>query len=336
MNRHGGIRREGVIDYSVNINPLGMPEWVKDKVLRILDEAHTYPEILAEEAVESLASHLKELPQRILLGNGATELLYLLARTLVPGRVAIIEPTFNEYRRAFQASGWKILPFLRERDSCEIDIQKLLDWLKKESPDLVVVCEPNNPTSTMLGKEKVELLISRCREMGVILLLDESFLDFVEQELPSHSQGVIRLRSMTKFYAIAGIRLGYILADEFLIKKMIKQKEPWSVNAFAQGIVPKLLADHAFKDDTYKLIREQRELLLRGLQSLGLRGPLPHANFLFFRCEEDGFHTKMLEKGFYLRSCEDFYSLDSHDFRMCVRTEKENRALLQAMKEVLT
>lgn len=103
------------------------------------------------------------------------------------------------------------------------------------------------------------------------MLLDESFLDFVEQELPSHSQGVIRLRSMTKFYAIAGIRLGYILADEFLIKKMIKQKEPWSVNAFAQGIVPKLLADHAFKDDTYKLIREQRELLLRGLQSLGLR-----------------------------------------------------------------
>ncbi len=335
MNRHGGIRETGVLDYSVNINPLGMPGWMKEEILQLVEEANTYPPILAEIATQALSEHIQEPLKRLLLGNGATELLYLFARSIGPGRVLIVEPTFNEYRRAFGVAGWEVYAFLRGRDTWTLDVEELIDYLEKVPMDLVILCEPNNPTSTMTDSHSLEVLLTFCKEHDTQLFLDESFLDFTRQGLPAHSPGVVRLRSMTKFYSIAGLRLGYVLADEELVHKMIRFKEPWSVNTFAQGILPRLLDDEQYRRKSLAVIDEQRAFLYQGLQELGLPGPQPRSNFLFFRCEKEGFHQEMHKRGFYLRSCEDFYSLDDKYFRLCVRTEKDNRALLQAMKEVL-
>lgn len=336
MNRHGGIREEGVLDYSVNINPLGMPQWIPTEMGRLLLEADTYPPILAENAVEALALHLKEPKERLLLGNGATELLYLFARAQIPGRVLLVEPTFNEYRRAFQVAGWDVRHFLREKDTWELDVDALISHLSEHCPRVLVLCEPNNPTSTMVEKESMERIQGVCRENNITLFLDESFLDFTGEPLPAHQEGVVRLRSMTKFYSIAGIRLGYVLADKQCIQEMIAYKEPWSVNTFAQGILPKLLEDEDFRARSLRYIEEQRDYLFKELSALGLHVPPPKANFLFFRCESEGFHQQMYERGFFLRSCEDFYSLDNMYFRMCVRTIEDNHSLVQAMKEVLS
>lgn len=335
MNRHGGIREEGVLDYSVNINPLGMPDWLEEEALRLLQESHTYPPILAQEALLALGTHLQEPKERLIIGNGATELLYLFARSHEPGRVLLIEPTFNEYRRAFSLGGWEVGSFLRSPIHWRIDLEALFSKLEQERPKVVVLCEPNNPTSTMLGEQEVDTLIQFCEKRNILLFLDESFLDFARECLPSHRTGVVRLRSMTKFYAIAGLRLGYLLADEAVIKKMLAYKEPWTVNTIAQGILPKLLSDRGYRSQSISMVNNERSRLLLGLRELGLDPPKPEANFLFFHCPKGDFHQKMYERGFYLRSCEDFAGLGGEYYRICVRTGEENQALLAAMKEVL-
>ena len=247
MNKHGGYfgeEKKKVIDFSVNINPLGVPEKLISELKESLTELVRYPEIDGESAKKTLAEKLNVEKECLILGNGATELIYLFARAVRPEKVLIVQPTFTEYDRAFELNGGTVINFTTdEQKDFSIDTYKLINELDRIKPKVLVICNPNNPTGIFTDREIFTPVLDKLKEIGAYLFIDESFIDFTDRQPYApliDSYQIFILRSMTKTYAIPGLRLGYGLASKEIITEMIKIKEPWTINSLSLSSVPVL------------------------------------------------------------------------------------------------
>ncbi|PKM52073.1 MAG: threonine-phosphate decarboxylase [Firmicutes bacterium HGW-Firmicutes-7] len=344
MNIHGGYfgkNRKKILDFSVNLNPLGVPESVKDYIVNHLDALDTYPEIEAKTAREQLAVEYDLEASNIIMGNGAVELIYLLARTIKPKKVLLLQPTFNEYERAFVQSDSECINYsLNSEKAFALELEGILDMIVTNKPEVMIVCNPNNPTGTYIGNNILEKIIKTLKLHGGILMVDESFSAF--ENLPTavsllHHGNVFLLRSMTKYYAIAGIRLGYGMGAETIIEKMKLHKEPWTLNAIACNIVDVLLKDKEYQFKTKEWYKEEKAYFLENLKKV----PFLHAfeskaNFFLCRCALDSSELKnrLLEKGIYIRTCNDFVNLEEKYIRLAIRQRVENKQLFQMLFDI--
>lgn len=345
MNKHGGYigNKKGVIDFSVNINPMGISKEVKKVIVKSLDDVYGYPEIDGITAKKSIAEYETTHVEHLILGNGATELIYLYARTIRPKKVLVIQPTFNEYKRAFKAVGSEIYEYIMdETNDFIIDNHKIIEAINKVKPDVLVFCNPNNPTGRYIKNQGFAPIIKSLDEINAALFIDESFIDF--SGLPSYKSYIERhavfiLRSMTKYFAVPGMRLGYGIGNKTIIKRMAALKEPWTVNCFALNAVETLINDKDYMLRTKQWFESEKMWLYESLTKINnLHVIESHTNF--FLCKllnntSKEIQAKLLEDDIYIRTCEDFTGLDDTFIRLAVKQREDNIKLIRCLERIL-
>ena len=329
------------LDFSANVSPLGLPQGVADAIVAALPTADRYPDPLCRELRTAL-SRAEQLPEPwILCGNGAADLIYRLAWALKPRRALLPAPTFAEYAAALESVGCEVKrKTLHEAD--DFAVTEAFVQAVNQSIDLVFLCQPNNPTGQITPPELVQRLVRRCADCGAVLVVDECFLDFLQQRdaltvkpLLQAAPNLVILKAFTKLYAMAGVRLGYALcSNTALLAKMQAAGQPWGVSSLAQAAGAAALRETAYADSVRALIADQRPSLAAGLRALGLQVIEGRANYLLFRAPET-LGAALQQRGVCLRSCGNYPGLSAGWYRTAVRTAPENEQLLQTMREVL-
>ena len=342
--RQLGVPPEEILDFSASINPLGPPTAVRGAVEAAFDRLGHYPDSDSSELAAALARRHGCEPGNVCVGNGSTELIHLLPRLVVGQRALIIAPAFSEYAGALRQARWEYdWLALSGDDGFSLPLDAVREKLAK-GYGLLFLCNPGNPTGRLYGKEEVAEILAVCRSAGTLLVVDEAFIDFcgeasVLRPVIESGAGVV-LRSMTKFYAIPGLRLGYALAAAPLAARLAALRMPWSVNTLAQAAGLAALADDGHAGRTLAWLTEEREFLCAGLSALpGLRVWPGAANYLLARL--DGGMTaaqlqeRLLPERILIRDCANFHGLDGRFFRVAVRTRQENERLVDALREIL-
>ena len=329
------------LDFSANVSPLGLPQGVADAIVAALPTADRYPDPLCRELRTAL-SRAEQLPEPwILCGNGAADLIYRLVWALKPRRALLTAPTFAEYAAALESVGCEVKrKTLHEAD--DFAVTEAFVQAVNQSIDLVFLCQPNNPTGQITPPELVQRLVRRCADCGAVLVVDECFLDFLQQRdaltakpLLQAAPNLVILKAFTKLYAMAGVRLGYALcSNTALLAKMQAAGQPWGVSSLAQAAGTAALQETAYADAVRALIADQRPRLAAGLRALGLQVIEGSANYLLFRAPET-LGAALQQRGVCLRSCGNYPGLSAGWYRTAVRTAPENEQLLQTMREVL-
>jgi threonine-phosphate decarboxylase len=358
MYLHGGNIREAskkyhipldkIIDFSANINPLGAPVDLRKIVEKNINSILHYPDPEYGELKKELASYLGIRTNNILVGNGAVDLIFLILRALQVKQVLIPIPTFVEYERAVKSIGGKsIFLKLKEKNEFKIEVKEILKYLPMV--DLVFICNPNNPTGTLLSKREILFLARESKRYGVVLIIDESFVDFVEktEEVTVIKEAIQRLsnifviRSFTKFFAIPGLRVGYVVSSVKYIESILSQQPPWSVNCFGASVAREAIKNSYYIKQSKKYIYQEREKLFRELLKIKGIKPFPSsANFILCKLTKRQLSLEIIcdilgKKGLLIRRCSNFLGLGDEFFRIAVRKKEENEILVNALKEVI-
>lgn len=346
-DQHGGLdyarlRAEGigpdeVLDFSVNSNPFGPHPAVREALARV--SISRYPDPEAGLLRERLAALSGLPPARVLVTNGTAQAIWLVALAyLDPGDVALIlGPTFGEYRVACQLMAGVVHTLLApEAQGFLPDVAQAADRIRALRPRLVWLCNPNNPTGVYLGREAVLHLLEACQAAGSLLVVDEAYVNFVDSPWDSvpllESGHLLILRSMTKDFALAGLRLGYVLGTGEAVRALRRAQPPWSVNAAAQ-VAGLAALDHLEEyRETWRALRRATEGLRAGIARLGLP-VLPTAVNFFLVRTGDGDRTReaLARRRILVRSCRSF-GLPAY-IRIGTRRPGENRQLLEALAE---
>jgi len=339
-----GVDADTLLDFSANINPLGMPAGLKQAIIDNLNCVERYPDVDYQQLHQALAAHHGVPASWCLAGNGETESIFTLVHGLKPRRAMVIAPGFAEYRRALETLDCEIETFtLREEDGWQLT-ERILPALTADL-DCLFLCTPNNPTGLMPERALLDAIAERCRTLDIALILDEAFIDFMADEpgfIPQLGQNphIWVLRSLTKFYAIPGLRLGYLLnGDEQAVARLRKHQMPWSINAFAALAGVSVLNDHDYQQATLRWLAREGQYLYQALGEIdGLTVYPGRANYLFLRCERADVDLQyaLLQQHVLIRSCANYPGLDGRYFRVAVRSETENQRLLAAIRQVLS
>ena len=346
---HGGdIYSQPVeLDFSANINPLGLPAGVKEALNRCIAKGgcSVYPDSRCRGLRQALGAYYHVPESWILCGNGAADLIFGLAQALRPRRALLMAPSFSEYGKALLGAGCRTEYFyLKEEEGFVPDMDGFCRRIEEGAYELVFFCNPNNPTGISAGREEVLAAARACRRAGTFLAVDECFLEFLEDGrekslIPCLAEltGVMVFGAFTKMYAMAGLRLGYALCrDEDLLGKMCGGRQPWPVSGPAQAAGEAALKEEAYRRESRRMIGRERQRLAEGIGRLGFRVYSSEANFLFFKDMGPGpdqwLCRALLEKGILIRGCGNYPGLDGSYYRVCVRCGEENQELLRKME----
>lgn len=335
-SRETGIPVSGIMDFSASINPLGVPGSVARVITDSIGSLVHYPEPFADQLAIQVGTHLGIDAGTVVCGNGSTELIYLVARALSPRKVLIPAPTFSEYERACgTARGSACVRYgLPAEKSFDIDPAGFIAAM--EGCDMAFLCNPNNPTGRVSTGETVRAIAAAADRMSCFLIVDEAFIDFTPEESVvrdvAKTSRLIVLRSLTKFYALSGLRIGYGVFPQTLVGRIKDHKEPWSVNTLAQQAGIAALGDRAYHDRTREVIREEKRFLEQGLRALGIRFIPSAANYYLLELKSaQTVVPDLRKKGILVRDCSNFAGLDGSSIRIAVRSRTENTALLKEL-----
>jgi len=354
---HGGNLREAIdkynisgrkiIDFGSNINPLGIPQGIKNLIKKEFDKiVRQYPDPEYRLLMRMLSETLDISTKNLLVGNGSNELIYLLVSMLMPKKVLIPIPAYSEYERASGSinSKCKFISFMTG-DNIDFDVDKILKK-SDEGIDVIFINNPNNPTGLLVQNDEIEYLIRKCGKKGIFVVIDEAFMDFVEEskkftlmKFAAKSRNVIVLRSLTKFFAIPGLRLGYLVGSGKLVESMLKKQPTWPVNNMAQYIGVELLKDNNFIKKSKEYILKERERFTKELECISWLKPYKSsANFIFCKIKDSSITSSMLSKhcikskGILIRDCSNFRGLDNSFIRVAVKTRAENKKLASCFR----
>lgn len=337
-----GVEASELLDFSANINPLGMPVSLKQAIIDNLTLAERYPDEAYQALHQALAQHHHVSTDWVLAGNGETELIFNLVKYLAPKQALLLIPGFAEYRRALEAVGCDIREYCLSE---ELDWQPDKHFLEALTPDLdcLFLCTPNNPTGLMPDSQLLKMIAERCRALNIALIIDEAFLDFMPHEagfIPQllHYPKLYVLRSVTKFFAIPGLRLGYLVSSDVdTVSRIRSRREPWTINAFAALAGERVFYDREYIEASHAWLKMEQERLSRQLSSIkGLRFWKPAANYIFIRCEIPGLalQQEMLKRKILIRSCANYPGLNARYYRVAIKSVADNDRLLAALHEV--
>ncbi len=330
-----GISPEDVLDFSVSTNPFGPAPGIKEALSQA--SVDRYPDSEATELRLLLARKLNISPDNLLIGSGSTELIRLVATAYFePEDLVIIpQPSYSDYEIACYLVGAQVLkqPMLEEADF-QLNVAETVDLIRKHRPKGIFLCNPNNPTGQYLSKEGMKAILSVARDSLVVL--DEAYIAFTEDTWSSldliGGSNLVVLRSMTKDYALAGLRLGYAVAAEPIISVLKRVRPPWNVSSVAQAAGVFALKADGYLEECRIKIKEAKEFLIEGLKGLGL-SPLPsQANFFLVKVGNAArFKQALLRKGILVRDCTSFGLPDY--IRLAPRTLADCKKLLTAIRE---
>ena len=383
MDFHGGniykVFREKnikeILDYSSNINPYGIPESLKKRITENLEVLERYPDPDYVELRQKLANLNKVNLSDIILGNGATEIIFLFMKVINPKKILIVSPTFGEYERAVKATEIsgdtvslsssngdnknienkkiEIEYFeLKESDDFKLNIGNLKNELENKY-DLLIICNPNNPTGKFLKLAQTEEILKECNKYNTKLFIDEAFIEFLADRMKEsiinteeNKKNLFVTRAFTKFFAIPGLRLGYgMYFDKELEQKISEKKEPWSVNNIAEMAGLTVLDDTEYIEKTLKWIVEEKIYMYEKLNEIsGIKSYETEVNFITGKIDEKLFseglnvkvlREKMLEQGILIRDASNFKFLDERFFRLAIKDRESNDKVIRVLKEIM-
>lgn len=341
-NPHGGdIYGDKIcLDFSANTNPFGTPEEIRAAIRDSLSNLDRYPDPYCRKLVSSIAEFENVPGDFILCGNGAADLIYAFCRAAAPQKAAELAPTFSEYSLGLTQSGSKISRYYLKKDNGFRLNDDFLKFLINTQPDALFLCNPNNPTGSLVPDELMDQIAALTKRMNCRLFVDECFLDLTEHGRSmkgylKENPHIFILKAFTKSYGLAGIRLGYCLcSDKKLLTAMSQDSQPWNISGPAQAAGVAALDQQDFLKKTRSLISEQRKWLAGQLEQLGFWVKPSEVNYILFQGPEN-LHKSLMKQQISIRNCNNYPGLGSGWYRIAVRLPEENRILVDAIRNLL-
>lgn len=329
------------IDFSANINPLGLPSGVKKAIKQALNKCIHYPDPFCRCLREATANFLNLPNEYFFFGNGADDVLFRLSLALKPQTALLLAPTFADYEKSLKTVNCNIKYYnLQEKNAFEPQ-QDILEKIDRDI-SLVVICNPNNPTGQLIKKSLLEQILEKCHSVGAFLLIDECFMDLVSEKkaytlmnMLKYYPKLIILKAFTKTYAMPGIRLGYCLnSNKELHMQLYENGQDWSVSVLAQEAGIAALQENKYLQNSLRLINTERTYLIKQLTTIGAKVYGSEANYIFFFLDSpQNLEKKLRMQGYLIRSCANYHNLRQGYYRVAVKTRVLNRGLIKAIKE---
>jgi threonine-phosphate decarboxylase len=341
--RSAGIEAGEVIDFSASINPLGPPAAARKAFIKSYGEAPRYPDPYGEKLKQALAERHGVKSKEVLVGNGSTQLIYLLCAALRPRKALVVGPSFSEYANALALAGASIRDLaLTVHEGFQFSTERFMAAWEKDC-NIVFLATPNSVTGQLVPKTSMETIAHAAFARKSLIVVDEAFIDFVESEsiktMVRQNPYLLVLRSLTKYYALPGLRLGYLLGETRRIAQLAAYQEPWSVNAPALNVALACLKDARFTTQTDHWLAKERAFISKQLTALDGFHPMPsQANFLLVQIGKNSgdalqLRSFLLGKKILIRACDSFAGLGRAYFRVAVRRRRDNRRLVAALRE---
>ena len=336
-----GIKKEDIIPFAGNVNPLGISPLLKENIASHIDCISEYPDRDYTKLRSTLSLYCKVPMKHIIVGNGATEMISLTMQLLHPKHALLLSPTYSEYTREINLVGGHVEEyFLKEDLDFKLDLDDLLAKLD-EHIDLLAICNPNNPTSSALNTDEIAKILTHCKKYNIFVMIDETYVEFVPNidaisavSLTTKFDNFMVLRGTSKFFCSPGLRLGYgICGNLSFLEQMNRIKNPWTINTLAALAGASMFMDHEYIKKTKTYIETERS---RCIDILSKRPNLKiypaYANFILVKLLDGTTSFEMFERcikhGLMIRDCASFHGLDGEFIRFCIQKREDNDRLL--------
>ena len=342
-----GIKKENVVSFSANVNPLGVSPLLRSTLSAQIDAITSYPDREYTSLRKCIAEYCHTDYENIIVGNGSTELISLFIQIEHPKKALVIGPTYSEYEREISLGGGTTLYYpLKEEDDFELNVEDFLSHLN-ESLDLLVICNPNNPTSSCITRKNMRRILDACKQYDIYVMVDETYVEFADNmteidsiPLTNYYNNIVILRGTSKFFAAPGLRLGYaITGNRDLIKAINTRKNPWTINSLAVVAGETMFKDTSYIEQTRQLIASARSRCYQALQaSPDYKVYKPSGNFMLAKITTEELTSeylfdKAIRQGMMIRDCSTFPFLDNKYIRFCFMQQEDNARLLKCLLE---
>ncbi len=345
IERVYGIKKELITSFSANVNPLGISPVLRQTLAEKIDAITTYPDREYTSLRKCIADYVKTDFENIIVGNGSTELISLFIQIKHPKKALILGPTYSEYEREISLGKGTALYYpLREEDAFALDTDDFITHLKDDI-DLLILCNPNNPTSSCISNKSMRKILDACMEHGIYTMIDETYVEFADHAeqidavpLTNDYSNLIILRGTSKFFAAPGLRLGYaITGNRDLIKAINTRKNPWTINSLAAIAGEIMFCDHAYIQKTKSLISSERLRLYELFdRQKDFKAYKPSANFMLVKILRPGLTAqdlfdRAIREGMMIRDCSTFPFLQGSFIRFCFMSPEMNDKLMACL-----
>ncbi len=343
------IPAESIIKFGANVNPLGLSATLKKDLAEHLDVITSYPDRDYKELRSAIADYCGVKMEYVVTGNGSTELISLLISERNARHAMVIGPTYSEYERELSLTGGRISEYnLSEEHDFHLDIDDFAKALA-DDVDFVILCNPNNPTSSAMKKDELRSLLEFCNSRDIFVMIDETYVEFAPDvseitamPLAATYDNLMILRGVSKFYAAPGLRLGYgVTSNQAFLDTLKEHQNPWSLNSLGAYAGVRMLQDKDFIQKTRSLILSERERILNELNSFRYAKAYPaYANFILVKILRDDLTSfdifdRAIRQGMMIRDCSSFEGLPGEYIRFCIMLPEDNTRLLHCLAESL-
>ena len=349
VEQYYGIPKETIVKFGANVNPLGLSAPVRQALAEHLDIITSYPDRDYKSLRQVIASYCGTDRNHVVTGNGSTELISLLISQRHAKHALVIGPTYSEYERELSLTGGRISHYsLDERQDFRFDLDDLKLALA-DDVDFLILCNPNNPTSSALTREELDSLVRFCGKRGIFVMIDETYVEFAPSveaitavPLTAHSENLMVLRGVSKFFAAPGLRLGYgITSNQEFLDDLKRHQNPWSLNSIGAYAGELLLQDTDYITRTRELILSERQKCLTALKGFRYVKVYPaYGNFILLKILKEGLTSfdvfeHAVRQGMMIRDCSSFAELKGEYIRFCIMKPEDNDRLLRCLGELL-
>ena len=342
------LKPEEIVKFGANVNPLGLSEHVKEQLAGRLDILSSYPDRDYTDLKKAIAAYTNTSPEHIVVGNGSTELISLLISQRAPKRALLLGPTYSEYARELNLVGGTLEYYnLKEEQDFRLDISDLTDTLKSDI-NLLIICNPNNPTSSAISTADMKKLLTVCRSLGIFVMIDETYIEFAPEgtslsavSLVPEFDNFMVIRGVSKFFAAPGLRFGYgLTSNQAFLQTLLTHQNPWSLNSIGAYAGERMLKDIDYIQKTWSLIDSERTRMCTELSGLDTVKIYPaYANFVLVKILKEGLTSfdvfeKAIHQNLMIRDCSSFESLNGEYVRFCIMNPEDNDRLLDVFRSL--
>lgn len=342
------IPQKEIVSFGANVNPLGLSDALKATLADNLDIITRYPDRNYTSLKKTIGRYCGVDARHIVVGNGSTELISLLISQRKPKKAVILGPTYSEYERELSMVGGTLTYYhLSESADFELDIEDFTSSLT-EDVELLILCNPNNPTSSALSQADVERILIHCKEQDIFVMIDETYVEFAPSvaeitavPLAARYDNFMVIRGVSKFFAAPGLRFGYgITSNEAFLASLLEHQNPWSLNSVGAFAGEFMLQDTAYIEKTRELILSERDKMMKALEELpSLKAYKAYGNFILVKILKDGVTSfdvfeRAIRAKLMIRDCSSFTALDGEYVRFCIMLPEDNARLLDVLRGI--
>lgn len=342
------IPKDEIIQFGANVNPLGLSEHIKQELSAHLDIISSYPDRNYTALKRAISRYCKCSPENVVVGNGSTELISLLISQRSAKKALVLGPTYSEYERELSLTGGQLSYYnLKESDNFILNTENFINSIA-DGTDLVIICNPNNPTSSAISQKDMEKIVNYCHSKDIFVMIDETYVEFAPDmamitaiPLTDRYDNLMVIRGVSKFFAAPGLRFGYaVTSSRGFLTMLLTHQNPWSLNSIGAFAGELMLQDIEYIEKTWKLIDSERRRLYHELEKLDTFKVYPsYANFILLQILKKDvtsfqvFETAIREK-MMIRDCSSFQSLNGEFVRFCIMKPEDNQRLLSVLQKI--